>query len=133
MAMQKIVVSPEAIEKEIGSMTEAEIDELPFGAIELDLDGKVLKYNRFEEDLADRKREDVTGKNFFTDVAPCTKVKNFFGVFQEGTRRKSLNEVFDFMFMFRAGAREVRIRMIYSDSPRPGVWIFVTPITGRST
>jgi hypothetical protein len=22
----------------------------------------------------------------------------------------------------------VRIRMIYSDAPRPGVWIFVTPL-----
>jgi photoactive yellow protein len=72
-----------------------------------------------------RKAADVVGKNFFRDVAPCTRVQRFFGAFQTGVERRVLNEVFDFTFRFPTGARDVRIRMIYSGS---AVWIFVTPI-----
>ena len=109
-------------------MSREDFDALPFGAIQLDREGKVLLYNKAEEQLSGRRREDVVGRNFFHDVAPCTRVRRFIGAFQVGIERRELNEVFDFTFRFAEGAREVRIRMIYSDVPRPGVWIFVTPV-----
>ncbi|HYC93008.1 MAG TPA: hypothetical protein VEO54_27635 [Thermoanaerobaculia bacterium] len=43
-------------------------------------------------------------------------MQRFFGAFQAGVERRELNEVFDFTFRFPAGARDVRIRMIYSGS-----------------
>lgn len=46
-----------------------------------------------------------------------------------GVERRDLNEVFDFTFRFPQQPREVRIRMIYTTAPKPGVWIFVTPLT----
>ena len=128
MSLHKIEIEPEAIVAELGSMTNADFDTLPFGAIQLDREGNVLLYNKAEEQLSGRKRVDVVGRNFFTDVAPCTRVRRFLGAFQVGIERRELNEVFDFTFRFPEAAREVRIRMIYSDAPRPGVWIFVTPL-----
>lgn len=128
MAVQKVEISPEDLVAEIGAISSMDIDTLPFGAIQLDKEGTVLAYNRFESEFAQRKREDVVGRNFFTEIAPCTRVRRFFGAFQEGVARASLNEVFDFVFLFPSGAREVRIRMIYSASPAPGVWIFTTPM-----
>jgi photoactive yellow protein len=128
MALQRVEVTPEELVSEIGMIGALDIDALPFGAIQLDRDGTVLAYNRFEADLASRRKEDVVGKNFFREVAPCTRVKKFFGAFEEGIERHLLNEVFDFVFQFPSGAREVRIRMIYSASPTPGVWIFTTPM-----
>lgn len=128
MAVQKIEVAPDAILGEVGRLTMEELDALPFGAIQLDERGTVLLYNAAEERIAGRKREEVVGKNFFADVAPCTRVRRFFGAFQEGVARRELNEVFDFTFAFASGKREVRIRMIFSGTPRGSVWIFVTPL-----
>lgn len=125
MAIQRIDVSSESILGEVGRLSAEALDELPFGAIELDPAGTVLSYNKAEERLAGRTRADVVGKNFFRDIAPCTRVRRFLGAFEVGVERKQLNEVFDFTFHFPAGAREVRIRMIYSAG---SVWIFVTPI-----
>jgi photoactive yellow protein len=128
MAVQKIDVAPEELPAEIGNMNDGELDALPFGAIQLDPIGVVVSYNRYESELSRRPKAQVIGKNFFADVAPCTRVKKFHGAFEEGVARKQLNEVFDFTFNFPSGAREVRIRMIYSAEPRPGIWIFVTPL-----
>ncbi|HEX7154675.1 MAG TPA: PAS domain-containing protein [Thermoanaerobaculia bacterium] len=128
MPVQKIEVDAESIIHEIGRLGPEELDALPFGAIQLDRSGTILAYNRTEERFAGLRREDVIGKNFFSDVAPCTRVRRFFGAFQEGIERRSLNEVFDFLFNFKSGPREVRIRMIYSEMPKSCVWIFVTPM-----
>lgn len=128
MTVQRIDVDAESLLSEAGMLTPEELDTLPFGAIQLDANGIVLAYNRTEEQISGRKRDEVVGKNFFTEVAPCTRVRKFYGAFQNGVDRRSLNEVFDFTFRFPTAPRDVRIRMIYSANPRPGVWIFVTPL-----
>jgi photoactive yellow protein len=128
MSIERIELGPEAILAEVGSLTPQELDLLPFGAIRLSTDGTITAYNQTEEKLANRKAEDVVGKNFFSEVAPCTRVKRFYGAFQAGVERKELSEVFDFIFAFPTGARDVRIRMIYTAAPKPAVWIFVTPL-----
>ena len=127
MAVSRIDVTADSIAGEIGRLTADDLDQLPFGAIQLDDAGKILSYNKAEERLSGRSATDVIGKNFFHDVAPCTRVRRFIGAFQEGVQRRTLNEVFDFTFRFPARTREVRIRMIYSGTT---VWIFVTPIDG---
>jgi len=128
MTVQRLELDPDAIVREAANLTAADLDELPFGTIHLDPTGMIRSYNRAEEQLSGRLRKDVVGRNFFRDVAPCTRVQRFFGTFQEGVSRGALNEVFDFSFRFPTGTREVRIRMIYSDNPAPGVWIFITPM-----
>lgn len=130
MAFVKYELTPDQILSDLGSLTPAVLDELPFGAIELDPQGTVLNYNRFESQFAGRDPKEVIGRNFFTHVAPCTRVKRFQGAFEAGVERKDLNEVFDFTFHFPEKKREVRIRMLYTQSPREGVWIFVTPLQG---
>lgn len=125
MTVERIDVTADAISDEIGRLTAADLDLLPFGAIQLDASGKVLSYNKTEERISGRSASEVLGKNFFFDIAPCTRVKRFYGAFQSGVERRNLNEVFDFTFRFPAGTREVRIRMIYSGNT---VWIFVTPV-----
>lgn len=128
MSVQRIELDLGRIKDEIGQMSSAQIDELPFGAIQLDDQGRVVTYNRYEEKFAKRDRNEVVGKNFFHDVAPCTRVRAFYGAFQEGVRRRELDEVFDFVFRFQHGEKSVRIRMIYNRLGGGGVWIFVTPI-----
>lgn len=129
MSFEKIEVSEQELLSQIGTMSDAEIDALPFGVIELDASGVILRYNQYEEQFAERKSGEVVGRNFFTEIAPCTRVQKFHGAFQAGIAKGQLNEVFDFTFQFRSGPRGVRIRMVQSDAPRPSIWIFVTPVT----
>jgi photoactive yellow protein len=126
MSVQRFDLMDDTLAAEVGMMTPEELDALPFGAIQLDAEGTVLSYNKAEERISGRTHTEVVGRNFFREVAPCTRVQRFFGAFQAGVDRGELNEVFDFTFRFAAGARDVRIRMILGGA---SVWIFVTPMT----
>ena len=55
----------------IAQMTEGELDALPFGAIRLDREGRILSYNMTESRLTGRDPKRVIGRNFFIDVAPA--------------------------------------------------------------
>ena len=61
--------------EQITRMSEEQLDALPFGAIRLDMTGKILTYNMTESKLTGRDPKRVIGRNFFTDVAPCTNVQ----------------------------------------------------------
>jgi len=106
-------------------MTIAELDSLPQGAIQLDASGKILQYNAAEELLANRKREKVVGRNFFTDVAPCTDVKEFHGLFIRAVRDKKLLKTFRFHFPFRINPTYVSITLHYAKRSNT-VWVVIT-------
>lgn len=108
----------------IQSLGENELDRLPIGAIRLDREGKILSYNQTEADLVGRKKESVIGKNFFTDVAPCTNVQEFAGKFREGVRQGSLHTVFPYIFDFQMDPRNVWVTLFYSNETDTA-WVFV--------
>jgi photoactive yellow protein len=108
----------------IGRMSEAELDELPFGAIRLDHDGKVLSYNMTESLLTGRKKEKVVGRNFFTEVAPCTNVQAFAGRFREGIAKKQMHVIFPYRFDFQMAPRDVSVTLFYSKET-DNAWVFV--------
>jgi photoactive yellow protein len=100
---------------DLSALTTAEIDALPFGYIALDAEGVIRKYNRYEADLARRDPQQVLGRNFFREVAPCTQVQEFEGRFRElvaGSGEPALT--FDFEFNFRHGSQGVRIGFLRS-------------------
>lgn len=70
------------------------IDRLPHGAIQLAARGNILKYNAGESRISGLLRENVLGKNFFNQVAPCTDGHQFYGRFREGVAKKCLNQEF---------------------------------------
>ena len=88
----------DALIQRVDSLSEPELDGLPLGMIQLDSQGKILKFNRTEASLARLKAKDQIGKSFFNEVAPCTRVREFYGRFQEGVRAKNLYQTFGFIF-----------------------------------
>lgn len=108
----------------IQGLGEKELDRLPIGAIRLDKEGKILSYNQTEADLAGRRKEAVIGKNFFTDVAPCTNVQEFAGKFREGVRQGSLHTVFPYIFDYQMDPRNVWVTLFYSNETDTA-WVFV--------
>ena len=111
-------------------MNLAELDELPFGMIQLDPTGKILKFNKTEAELARINRQRQLGKNFFEEVAPCTKVKEFHGRFLEGVAKKQLYETFGFVFKFAHGPRHVAITLFYAQATQ-SVWVLVSQAVAR--
>ena len=106
-------------------LTPGELDSLPVGMIQLDREGKVLKFNQTESDLARVAASDAVGKSFFDEVAPCTKVQAFYGKFLEGVENRKLQTVFDYVFRFRDGReKNVVISMFYSVTTET-VWVCV--------
>jgi two-component system, chemotaxis family, sensor kinase Cph1 len=107
----------------LSGMTRGELDALPYGAIKLDAGGRILSYNAAESLLTGRDPERVMGRNFFTEVAPCTQVREFYGRFAELVEHRSVNREFDFTFALEPPV-EVRITMLY-EQREGAVWVLV--------
>ena len=112
--------------QDLANMSSAEFDAMPFGMIQLDRDGIVKTYNMWESKLARRDPRDVVGKNFFTEVAPCTNVASFRGKLDELHETQKKNYIFDYEFSFPWGKRKVRVRFVV-ESPDER-WVLVTSI-----
>ena len=108
----------------IDRMSETELDALPFGAIRLDREGKVLSYNAAESKLTGRDPQRVIGRNFFTEVAPCTNVQEFAGRFREGVAQRKMHVIFPYRFDFEMAPRDVTITLFYSEQTECA-WVFV--------
>lgn len=109
------------------AMSAEEFDRLPFGAIKLDAEGRVVTYNAAEASLARRATHSTLGRRFFEEIAPCANVSGFRGRLDALVARgEDATERFDFKFHFPWGARDVRIRlMVLRDGAR---WVFVTAL-----
>lgn len=110
--------------EQIDRMSEQELDGLPFGAIRLDKDGKILSFNMTESKLTGRDPKRVIGRNFFTEVAPCTNVQDFAGRFREGVAREELHIIFPYRFDFQMAPRDVTVTLFYSKQTSTA-WVFV--------
>ena len=104
-------------------MDPAQLDQLPFGAIRLDASGKIRGYNRFESRLSGLDPNGVIGKNFFTEVAPCTNVQSFAGRFREGVAKGELHAVFSYYMNFNP-PRDVTITL-YFHKATGNAWVLI--------
>ena len=115
----------------VDALSAEELDVLPFGAIQLDHAGRVLRYNATEARLARVPQAEAVGRNFFTDVAPCAKVREFGGEFRRGVEQRQLDATFRFHFPFAHGPRDVVVRLI-SSRRTDSVWVFVSDPLGEA-
>jgi photoactive yellow protein len=111
----------------LARMSEEEIDALLFGAIMVDRHGMIQYYSGAEARLASRKAEDVLGKNFFREVAPCTNQKEFQGRFADGVKTGDLNAIFKYHFDFLMNPTDVQVHMVNATTPGTH-WILVRKI-----
>ncbi|GFZ89717.1 hypothetical protein GCM10011497_19090 [Elstera cyanobacteriorum] len=124
MTLTVIEFGKSDIENTIAQLSNAEVDSLAFGAIELDATGKILRYNATEGAITGRDPKSMVGNNFFRDVAPCTDTPEFRGKFTEGVARGDLNVMFEYLFDYKMTPTRVKVHMkkaLVGDS----YWIFV--------
>jgi photoactive yellow protein len=109
------------------TLNAAELDALPYGMIQLDARGVILRYSSAETRISGLTAAECVGRSFFDDIAPCTHVADFYGQFLEGVRRQQLDVVFTFRFAFQP-PKDVRVHMFYSKATR-SVWVKVVDLS----
>jgi photoactive yellow protein len=123
-SLSVIAFGKDDIDNSLSTLSGKQIDELAFGAIQLDGQGKILRYNEAEAEITGRKASAVIGTNFFRDVAPCTNTARFKGVFEAGVRSDNLNTMFEYVFDYKMTPTKVKIHMKKAISDGT-FWIFV--------
>jgi photoactive yellow protein len=77
-----------------------------------------------EGEITGRDPKAVIGKNFFTDVAPCTNTVVFKGAFDKGVKAGELNTIFTYTFDYNMKPTKVRVHM-RRDALDNTFWVFV--------
>lgn len=111
----------------IDALSDDGLDALPYGVIQLSVDGKILKYNQFESDFAQLRKEQVIGRNFFLEVAPCTAVKEFQGRFKKVTSTKGHCATFEFTYELHSKSHPMLVTLLYNERTCT-VWLFAQRI-----
>jgi photoactive yellow protein len=123
MSIEVIDFGSNDIDNRLAKMSSAEIDKLAFGAIQLDPTGTILQYNEAEGAITGRSPSQVIGKNFFTDIAPCTNTPKFKGAFDKVVKDRG-SVMIEYTFDYQMSPTKVKVHM------KPALvggsfWIFV--------
>lgn len=97
---------------------------LPFGAVMMDRNATIVRYNKAEGMISSRVPEDVIGKNFFSDIAPCAKGKRFHGEFLKFHQTGQINVMFDYKFAYKGAQVAVKIHL-KAQPDGQHCWLFV--------
>jgi photoactive yellow protein len=100
-----------------------QLDQADFGIVRVDDNGVVEFYNTYESRLAGVEPSDARGRNFFTQLAPCSNNRIFLGRFKKGVRTGSLDEHFTYTFTYKMRPTLVDIRL-YRDEAGNN-WVMV--------
>jgi photoactive yellow protein len=113
----------DGVGEQLRHASEEELNEAPFGIIQLDDDGIVEFYNHYESDLSGVEPSDAVGQNFFTQLAPCSNSQLFQGRFEEGVRKGRLDERFTYTFTYKMRPTLVDVRL-YRDETGQN-WVLI--------
>lgn len=113
----------DGLDPKLGKAAPNDLNRADFGIIKIDDDGQILFFNQYESELSGVAPEEAVGKNFFTEIAPCTNNRLFRGRFKKGLRKDNLDETFTYTYTYRMRPTLVTIHL-YRDS-RGANWIMV--------
>lgn len=113
-----------AIPDDVETLSHADLDRLPLGVMLLQRDGTILRYNATESRFSGLLEAEVLGRNFFTEVAPCTSFSELRSGFETGLDAGGLNAVLYHTFRFPNRDMRVLVQMRAAREPGCG-WLFV--------
>ncbi|MBC7533956.1 MAG: PAS domain-containing protein [Oligoflexus sp.] len=104
-------IIPGEVIANLSSLTQAQSDQVDLGIVEVDNSGMIKLYNRYEAELAGVDQKAVLGKNFFTEVAPCTNNRLFLGRFKQGVESGAMDFGFNYTFTYKMKPTQVQIHL----------------------
>ena len=116
-------IDPTLLSK-LGQLTREEADKQPYGIVKVDPTGRILLYNHYESNLAAVAPSAAEGRNFFTEIAPCSNNRLFSGKFQNGVQKGELDSEFGYTFTYNMKPTNVQIHLLHDKSSKTN-WIFV--------
>ncbi len=117
------VVSPAELEK-LAQQSPDHLDRADYGVVQVDDGGGIIFYNRYESELAGLEPESVKGKNFFTQVAPCTNNRLFYGKFKDGVGKGELALSMPYTFTYKMRPTNVFVQL-HHDGATSTNWVLV--------
>ena len=126
--MRIVKFSADNVANELADITDEELDALAFGAIELDRKGRILRYNAAEADISGRDQAGMVGRDFFADVAPCTRGEAFEGRFRAGVKAGKMDVQFTYVLDHEMDATEVRVRM-HTVEGKDSYWVLIKRVS----
>jgi photoactive yellow protein len=99
-------------------------DAAPFGIVQVDDQGTIKLYNKWESDMAGVPVGNAEGRNFFTQVAPCTNNRLVFGRFKDGVAKGEMDSEFNYTFTYKMKPTNVQIRL-FRHQPSATNWVLV--------
>jgi photoactive yellow protein len=108
---------------QVESLTEMQIDALPFGAIRLNAEGVVEYYSNAERRLSGSGDRERLGLHFFDEIAPCMDNDQYRGRIAEAVSRGTLDLEFTHIGDFEDRERELTVRI--QSARDGGYWIFM--------
>lgn len=103
----------------VQNMTYPELDMMNYGVVTVDQNADILFLNDWEARLKGIAREKFIGKNWFKDIAPCTRVPAFEGRFRQFVRGEAAmpSEAFDFVYPISSGTHYVKVLFVPGKKP----------------
>lgn len=108
----------------LANLSREDADKQDYGVIKVDEQGKILLYNHYESRLAGVAPTAAEGRNFFTEIAPCTNNRLFMGKFKQGVEQGELDTQFNYTFTYKMKPTNVAIHILHDKSSKTN-WIFV--------
>lgn len=116
-------VAPQLISK-IPAIDRGTADAQPYGVVQVDDQGVIKLYNKWESEMAGVPISVAEGSNFFTQVAACTNNRLVYGKFKDGVTRNELDTEFNYTFTYKMKPTNVRIRLLRHAASGSN-WVFV--------
>ena len=97
----------------LNQQPKSKLDQLPYGLVKMDHEGIIKAYNAIESGYTGVDPDGAIGKNFFTEVAPCTNNFMVAGKFEAS----EVDETLDYIFTYIMKPTPVRLRLLKGDAP----------------
>jgi len=119
---------PPTVLERLAELSQSVADKQSFGIIALNKQAIVKIFNETESRLSGLSKAEVMGRNFFTEVAPCTASRLFRGRFRQGQNDGALDEHFYYTFTYRIRPISAHVHMLYNPQQNPLLFIFIDRI-----
>ena len=115
---------PAEVLAQAGTMNKPQADLCGFGCLQVDDAGRVVTFNKYLSEMSGVSPASAAGKNYFTQVNPCTNNPMFYGLFKRGVANDALDEQFDYVFTYQMRPTNVRVHL-FRDATSKANWVFV--------
>ena len=111
----------------VDRMSDDQLDALPYGALLLSSDAKIIRYNRTEAEITGRSQQAVIGRNFFLELAVCGVGPLFQGRFKNALLANQFDEIFPYVFHYQMPETVMLVRITLGPiiTGNRCVWVFV--------